>query len=171
VLVLATAALAQVIRLLLSGNTETPRGMLVGMIFLILAGCTAWFLVRRSERRGTPMQKDLAVGVAELERRRTKDAIRIEEFEDSGIGFYVRLEDDRILFFQGRYLHGRIDERRFPCTEFDIVRGPTTRRFLGIDCAGSYKPPTRSSGPITERAFCRLPEDGDFVTTEWERLA
>ncbi len=145
----------------------------------LAAGAVAYFARWRARvvarLRASPwhasLRADLEGGVAELVRCRARDALRIQEHEDEGTAFFVRLDDGRVLFFVGQYLY-ELEEDRFPATEFDVVRSPRSTLLLGIEPRGSYLPPSGRLGPFSRddvRAG-RVPGDGDVVPVRWEEI-
>jgi hypothetical protein len=115
---------------------------------------------------------DLALGMAEVKSFAARDAIRVEEFEDEGSSYYVQLEDGSVLFLSGQYLYEPEEDKEFPCTEFDVIRGPKSRAFLDLVCRGSYLPPSKVLKPFPKDDFKhgRVPEDGQILHVDWSEL-
>lgn len=155
---------------LVSGSSDSPKGANIGLICVILALCAIWMtrdrLFPARSPYGASSALDLADGVAEVERLRAVDALRVEEDEDLGVGYFLRLADDRILFLKGQYL----DEPPFPSTEFELSRAPHARVVFGVSCRGSHLPPSRTIAPFTRSEYRgrRVPEDGQWIDASWE---
>jgi len=115
-------------------------------------------------------RQDLAQGVAEVRTFRARECYRVEELEDEGSSYYLHLEDGPVLFLSGQYLYEPEDKKEFPCTEFDIVRGPRSRVLLGVVCRGSYLPPIKRlrAFSVAELRDGQAPEDGEMVGIQWE---
>ena len=83
---------------------------------------------------------------------RANRAFRVEPFGSLGPVYLVELIDGRVLYLRGQYLYeyepvgADPDDpgdtlRRFPCTEFEIVRHRVTGDVIEFNCAGrSFEP-------------------------------
>lgn len=121
-------------------------------------------------------ERDLAGGLAHVETLNVLAAIEIEEFEDEGTGFFLALEDGRVLCVIGQDLYdtahdaaieeGAEDARHeFPHTRIAYVSAPASGIRLDIKGVGA---PLRPRGIVetTAKHFKPkgppLPEDGTF---------
>ena len=129
-------------------------------------------MYRSERRRSETIRKDLEGGKAEVRRYEVTDAIRVEEFEDEGTGFYLRLKDGRTLFLVGQHFYELEDEKKFPCTTFEIAETPNAKWPLGFTCTGAYFPPSLRRGPFPESEVKsgRTPCDGDLLEVDFESL-
>ncbi|HXY53241.1 MAG TPA: hypothetical protein VEM40_01070 [Nitrospirota bacterium] len=118
----------------------------------------------------TLYEKDLADGVAEVTRFRVTRAIRVKEFEGEDGGYYLHLEDGRTLFLRGGYLCDLEEAEKFPCSEFDIVRGPKSGLILDLVCSGPYLPSQRTIVLFGQPELKELLTDGDIVAIPWEKI-
>ena len=113
---------------------------------------------------------DLAGGVAEVTRLHATKAIRVEELEDEDGGYFLHLEDGRTLFLQGQHLIDLEKKKRFPCSEFEVIRGPKSGAILGLVCCGSYFPSQKMIVPFRQPDLKAIPMDGDIVAVPWEKI-
>jgi hypothetical protein len=118
----------------------------------------------------TLYQDDLAGGVAEVTRFHATEAIRVQEFEDEGGGYFLHLEDERTLFLRGRYLCDLEEAKKFPCSEFEVVRGLKSGAILDLVCCGSYFPSQKTIAPFRQPELREAPSDGDIVAVPWEKI-
>jgi hypothetical protein len=69
---------------------------------------------------------DLAAGVATLTTYEATDALRVEEFEDEGSQYYLKLADGRVLFLAGQYLYeyelGEDEDGQVLSVDFEALR-------------------------------------------------
>ena len=115
-------------------------------------------------------EKDLVVSASFHARR----AFQQEEFEDEGVHYYLELTDGRTLYLNGQYLYEwePIDDdpelnqpRKFPCTEFTVLRHRTAGHVVDILCAGEVLEPEGTAPHFSRAAGDReIPEDGDIIT-------
>lgn len=99
-------------------------------------------------------------GLVEVAEFRATRAFGVEEFEDEGPHYYIELIDGRVLFLSGQYLYDfepitddpELNQpRRFPCSEFAVLRHKTERYHDST----LRKAVWRSGG---------VPTDGDIIT-------
>ena len=98
------------------------------------------------------------------------EAVAVEEFEDEGLSYYLRLDDGRVLFLSGQYLYDPADEGRFPSRRVTIVR--TVRPsgdVLDLRCSGEHVAPSVVLPPFSEErnGTGDLPEDGAVLEVDW----
>jgi len=124
------------------------------------------------EKRRRAKNPDLESGVAEMTTYEATRAIRVDEFEDEGIGFYLDLGGGQALFLQGQYLYEDDEAKRFPCARFTITRTSRSHLLLDLTCTGEYLPPVWVNPPFTARPYKTgaVPEDGEILETEFENL-
>ena len=124
------------------------------------------------EKHRRAKHPDLDSGVAEVTTYDARQAIKVDEFEDEGIGFYIDIGDDKVLFLQGQYLYEDDEEKRFPCTRFTITRTTHSHWVLDMECEGEYLSPVCVNPPFTDKDHKAglAPEDGEILEAEFERL-
>ena len=129
-------------------------------------------MYRSGTRRSETLRKDLKGGKAQIRRYEAVDAIRVEEFEDEGTGFFLKLKDGRTLFLAGQHFYELEEEKKFPCSSFEIVETPNAKWPLGFSCTGPYFPPSFKRGPFpkNEIKLGRVPCDGDLLEVDFESL-
>lgn len=126
--------------------------------------------------------RDLAAGTAVCTTFDVVDALRVEEFEDEGSAYYLKLADGRVLFLQGQYLYeyedgiadddGKPMPARFPAARFTVERTAGSGLMLDLTGLGRVIPVSGVLPPFTEdqhRADA-VPQDGDILTIDFESL-
>jgi hypothetical protein len=168
---LVGVALVVVVVRVRSGSGDMAELAMLGVLVSTILLLGAMWVVRdrlfpSHGPTGARSAFDLTGGVAGVERLRAIDAMEVEEDEDLGVGYFLRLDDDRVLFLKGQYLQ----ELTFPAMEFDLSRGPNSGVVLGIACLGPYLLPTRTIPPFTRSEYRegRVPEDGQMIEASWE---
>ena len=101
-------------------------------------------------------------------------AFQVQEFEDEGSHYFIELDDRRTLYLNGQYLYDfeplpsdpePSQSRKFPCTEFTILRHKSAGYVVDIVCAGKVLEPELVAPPFTEKDRPReTPEDGTVFT-------
>jgi hypothetical protein len=100
------------------------------------------------------------------------DAIQVAETEDEGLHFFLRLADGGVLFLSGQYLYDPVAAQRFPSAQVTIVRAPASGTVLRFTPSGAYVQPSTTRAAFTDREHARgrVPEDGDVLHVDFERL-
>jgi hypothetical protein len=146
----------------------------------------ALYLYRKSEpwlsKEREAHARDLAEGVAVCTTFDVVDALRVEEFEDEGSAYYLKLADGRVLFLQGQYLYeyegdseaeeGPPVRARFPADRFTVERTAGSGIVLGLTNFGRLIPVSgvlRSFTPDEHEAGT-VPQDGDILKIDFESL-
>jgi hypothetical protein len=121
------------------------------------------------EKQATDLRSELAAGVADVSKYAAKAAVRVDEFEDEGISYFVHLVDGRVLFLTGQYLYEFDDEKQFPNTAFTIVRTPLSRMVLEFEVQGRYFAPMHTREPFTDAEYRQglVPSDGDVLELDF----
>jgi membrane protein implicated in regulation of membrane protease activity len=159
----------------------SPASWQVGARSLLpvpVALAVAWVVFRRLWRRERDsgwlerIGRDLAGGQASVTRARVTDAVKVEELEDEGSSYYLRLDDGRVLFLSGQYLYDVEEAGRFPCAVVSVVRAPTTRIVFSVTCEGAPIQPSSRRPPFTDDEYegGRVPEDGAVLDVDFETL-
>jgi hypothetical protein len=86
--------------------------------------------------------------------------------------FYLRLADGRVLFLSGQYLDEDVASRRFPAARVTVIRAPESGIVLSMRAEGEYVAPSavRPSFSERERTRGRIPDDGEVLETDFDRL-
>ena len=153
-----------------------PGVVMVGSMFAAL------FVFNSSGYRPSLRRKSMAQHIADLEvggklLRQPFKAMRafaLEEFEDEGPHYYIELADNRVLYLNGQYLYeyeAITDDpefnqvRRFPCTEFTVLRHKDAGYVLQVECSGTVIEPELTAPSFTRADFRQgIPDDGDVIS-------
>lgn len=107
---------------------------------------------------------------------RARRAFEVSEREDEGYGYFIELEDGRVLFLQGQYLYdyGPVEDdeepesnrdRLFPCTEFILHRHKKHDYLIELECKGTVLEPECVVPPLSNnhRKQGLNPDDEDII--------
>jgi hypothetical protein len=156
-----------------------PEGATLAVVAAVAAGLALWALVTVKRRSGSFLARerallaqDLAGGHALATTYTVVDALRVEEAEDEGSSYYLRLADGRVLYLSGQYLYEYEEGGAFPCTRFTVVRAPASGMFLEMLALGPPLAPSGTLPPFTtvDHRADRVPSDGDVLTLDFESL-
>jgi hypothetical protein len=173
-LVLLGAAVL-VLRLVSGPTGPWEEGLAAGAAAVLAVGAS----VRRSRRsRGAlggareACAADLAGGRASAQTFDVADAIRVEEREDEGSSFYLKLADGRVLFLSGQYLYEPEEDGSFPSTRVRVTRAPRSGLLFDLECLGTPLKTSSTRPPFTasEHGSGAVPADGAILQTDFESL-
>ena len=152
-------------------------GQALFVLLVGVGGLAGYLYLRRLFARAAASdrasgQRDLEAGEVDETRFEIVDAIEVAEEEDEGRHFYLRLADGRVLFLSGQYLYAPVESRRFPSARVTVIRAPSSGLVLAVRPDGEFLAPStvRPSFSDRDRARGRVPEDGEIVETDFERL-
>jgi len=109
------------------------------------------------------VRMDLAAGVTQAESFSVLDAIEIEEEEDEGPGFVLRLADGRTMLMAGQYLEP-YRRRGFPWSAFQIEAAPHSGQFFRLRRTGERLPLSGTRPPFS---WPELKSFGDMDAHYW----
>jgi hypothetical protein len=109
------------------------------------------------------------------EKFEARRAFQVEEFEDEGCQYFVELKNGSVLFLCGQYLYDHEpmgdaprpkQPRKFPCTEFAVLRDKRDGLIADIVCGGTVIEPEGEAPHFTEADYesGRTPEDGQIIS-------
>jgi hypothetical protein len=153
---------------------------IVLVLFALLATAMWLFNPRGSDPFGRMSPEE---HIRELERLlllesttfRATRAFGIEEFEDEGLHYYLKLVDGRVLFLSGQYLYqfepitddpDVNQPRSFPCSEFTVRRHTKEGYVVDMICGGVVLEPEVMAPAFSGSDWRehRVPEDGQIIT-------
>jgi hypothetical protein len=122
--------------------------------------------------RSRDLRDDIDRGEAEVRQYTAVEAIRVEEAEDEGTGFFLRLSDGNILFLCGQQFYELEDQQNFPSDRFEYAVAPASRWPLGFEATGEYLPVSylRSAFALKDIERGLTPCDGDIFAGEFDAL-
>lgn len=151
-----------------------PAAMLVALpLVLIVFNRSGYRLSLRRQTLGEHIGELEAKGKLERRKFQARRAFAVDEVEDEGPHYYIELADGRVLYLNGQYLYEYepIDDdpelnqpRRFPTTEFEVLRHKDAGYVIDIRCSGSVLEPELTSPPFTNAVLRRgIPDDGQII--------
>ncbi len=116
----------------------------------------------------------LSEGEVEVASFEATGAVRLEDpSEPDCPGFLLQIAEEQILFvqespFRWTFLRQITGQRRFPCTDFDLVRTPDLGLTLAIHPQGPPLPSARTRAIVSEAEY--RPRDGEILSGRLESL-
>ena len=118
------------------------------------------------------LKEDGLLATTDFQARR---AFGVQEYEDEGLHYFLELSDGRVLFLSGQYLYEyepceddpeNREPRRFPCTDFTILRHKVEGHVMELICRGTVLEPEFIALPFPkQQAWSEdIPEDGEIIS-------
>ena len=160
---------------------QTNAGIFLGFILSLfitnklanVQGTNFWSLRRAPEPSEQPQQRD---GLLVSTTYRATRYFEVEESHEEGPHYFIELHDESVLYMNGRYLsafgpstflHLISYPRKFPCTEFVVIRDRYENNVADIRCGGSVLEPELVAPPFEERDLQGVMtlKDGEIITS------
>jgi hypothetical protein len=156
------------------GLPRTPWQSVAAAVSAIAAIAAAIYMRRQrtATRHSQRYAEDLVRGRAEVTVYDVVDAIQVEESEDEGSTYYLKLANGAVLFLSGQYLYEAEEAKRFPSTRVVLTRAPASRTVLDLESVGTYLAPSSTRPPfsVQELRVRTAPDDGDELRDDFESL-
>ena len=111
------------------------------------------------------IRRDLKSNSAAVHVLSVVDAIKVEEAEDEGPTFFLKLETGETVAIGGQFLD-RFVRRGFPWREFEIREAAESRLFLGLKSRGEPVAPSLVKPPLSRTAVHEL----GLASVRWKVL-
>ena len=139
-----------------------------------VAAASVYRRMRRSQHESPWLQsvsRDLGDGVVLMTTYHVVDAIRVEEAEDEGSQYYLKLEDGRVAFLAGQYLYELEEDGSFPNRIVTVTRAPHSAVVLDVACEGDPLAPSASRPTFSREEFEKgIPADGALLDVDFDEL-
>jgi hypothetical protein len=121
------------------------------VVLPIAIGLALWWRARRwtgGRDLRARIRRDLKSNTAAVHVLSVVDAIRVEEAEDEGPTFFLKLETGETVAIGGQFLD-RFVNRGFPWKQFEIREAAESGLFLGLKGRGDPVVPSLVKPPLT----------------------
>ncbi|MDC3388849.1 hypothetical protein OAX11_05005 [Flavobacteriaceae bacterium] len=119
------------------------------------------------------VNNEIKNGKAHVLKIKTEKVYKRKETFDLGSGFYLKISENETLFLQGQYFDELQYSRKFPNTEFEIVRTELIfNELIDIRPLGKYLKPEKKLEAFTKEQFDNneVHYDGDLLKIPIEQI-
>ena len=112
------------------------------------------------------VDNEIKNGKAQILKIKTERVVKRKDPEDFGSGFYLEIDKNKTLFLQGQYFDELQYSRKFPNTDFEIVRTKLNfNELIDINSFGEYLKPERKIKAFSEEQYesGNIHYDGDVL--------
>jgi hypothetical protein len=99
------------------------------------------------------IEEEIDNGMVEILIIKTNKSVKRKDPEDFGIGFYLKLNNQKTLYLTGQLYDILEYERKIPSTEFEIIRTLKNKIFIDIRVKGNYFTPSNVIEPFTDEQY------------------
>jgi hypothetical protein len=61
--------------------------------------------------------------------------VHLEPDDPEWVGFFLEIADRQVLYLAASFLNELVQQHRFPCCEFEVIRLPNTGKVIGVEAA------------------------------------
>ncbi len=147
-----------------SPETELPIAIAIEIIAIAIV---IYFMNKMGEIGwNKKVEKEIKNGKAEILKIKTDKVLKRRQTHDLGSGFYLKISDHETLYLQGQYYDELQYSRKFPNTEFELVKTTLTLNdLLDIQSFGKYLKPEKKLKAFTNEQYDKekVHYDGDLL--------
>ncbi len=154
-----------------SSNTQLLTSI---PLIIISIGIVVYWMRKNGEIDwNKKVDNEIKNGKAQVLKIKTDKVYKRKETFDLGSGFYLKISENETLFLQGQYFDELQYSRKFPNTEFEIVRTELTfNELIDIKPLGEYLKPEKKLKAFTKEQFenNEVHYDGDLLKIPIEQI-
>jgi cell division protein FtsB len=157
------------------GKVSSETQLLILIPLQIIAVGIVIYWMNRNGQIGwnKKIENEIKNGKAQILKIETDKVFKRKETYDLGSGFYIKISDNQTLFLQGQYFDQLQYSRKFPNTDFEIVRTNLNfNELIDIKSFGKYLKPEKKLNAFTKEQFERneVHYDGDILNIPIEQI-
>jgi len=131
----------------------------VALVIISISIVLYWMKWNGELYRNKKINNEIRNGKAHVLRIQTDKVIKRKDPEDYGAGYYFKLDHKRTLYLQGQYCDELNHSRKFPNTDFEIVRAKLhLDELIQINFYGKYLKPIKSLKSFSDEQY----ENGNY---------
>ncbi|WP_397447815.1 hypothetical protein [Polaribacter sp. R77954] len=154
-------------------SSETQLLILIPLLIISIGTVIYWMNKNGEIGWNKKVNNELKNGKAQVLKIQTDKVFKRKQTYDLGSGFYIKISDNETLFLQGQYFDELQYGRKFPNTDFEIVRTKLTfNELIDIKSFGEYLKPEKKLKAFTKEQFDKneVHWDGDLLEIPIEKI-
>jgi hypothetical protein len=154
-------------------SSETQLLILIPLLIISIGTVIYWMNKNGEIGWNKKVNNEINNGKAQVLKIQTDKVFKRKQTYDLGSGFYIKISDNETLFLQGQYFDELQYERKFPNTDFEIVRTKLTfNELIDIKSFGKYLKPEKKLIAFTKEQFDKneVHWDGDILEIPIEQI-
>lgn len=154
-------------------SSETQLLILIPLLIISIGTVIYWMNKNGEIGWNKKVNNEIKNGKAQVLKIQTDKVFKRKQTYDLGSGFYIKISDNETLFLQGQYFDELQYGRKFPNTDFEIVRTKLTfNELVDIKSFGEYLKPEKKLKAFTKEQFDKneVHWDGDLLEIPIEQI-
>ncbi|MBU3011814.1 hypothetical protein KO506_10395 [Polaribacter vadi] len=157
------------------GKVSSETQLLTSIPLLIITvGIVIYWMNKNGEIGwNKKVENEIKNGKAQVLRIETEKVFKRKETYDLGSGFYIKISKNETLYLQGQYFDELQYSRKFPNTDFEIVKTKLNfNELININYFGKYLKPEKKLKAFTKEQFEKneVHYDGDLLNIPIEEI-
>lgn len=147
-------------------SSENQLVILIPILMISITIVIYWMNKNGEIGWNKKVENEIKYGKAQVLNIETEKVIKRAETYDLGSGFYIKVSENETLYLQGQYYDELQYSRKFPNTNFEIVRSNLTQNeLIAIYSFGKYLKPEKKLKPFTKEQYEKneVDYDGDLL--------
>ena len=154
-------------------SSENQLVILIPILIISITIAIYWMNKNGEIGWNKKVENEIKNGKAQVLKIQTDKVFKRKQTYDLGSGFYIKISDNETLFLQGQYFDELQYGRKFPNTDFEIVRTKLTfNELIDIKSFGEYLKPEKKLKAFTKEQFDKneVHWDGDLLEIAIEQI-
>ena len=154
-------------------SSETQLMILIPLQIISVGIVIYWMNKNRELGWNRKVENEIKNGKAQVLKIETEKVFKRKETYDLGSGFYIKISENETLYLQGQYFDELQFSRKFPNTDFEIVRTKLNfNELIDIKSFGKYLKPEKKLKAFTKEQFenNEVHYDGDLLNIPIEKI-
>ena len=157
------------------GKVSSEIQLLTSIPLLIISIGIVVYLMNKNGEIGwnKKVENEIKNGKAQILKIKTEKVIKRKQTYDLGSGFYIKISENETLYLQGQYFDELQYSRKFPNTDFEIVKTKLNfNELIDVNYFGEYLKPEKKLKAFTKEQFEKneVHYDGDLLNIPIEKI-
>jgi hypothetical protein len=157
------------------GKVSSEIQLLTSIPLLIISIGIVVYLMNKNGEIGwnKKVENEIKNGKAQILKIKTEKVIKRKQTYDLGSGFYIKISKNETLYLQGQYFDELQYSRKFPNTDFEIVKTKLNfNELIDVNYFGEYLKPEKKLKAFTKEQFEKneVHYDGDLLNIPIEKI-
>jgi hypothetical protein len=154
-------------------SSQKQLFILIPLIIISVVIVIYWMYKNGEMSWNTKVEDEIKNGKAQVWKIETKKVFKRKETYDLGSGFYIKIAENQTLYLQGQYYDELHCSKKFPNTDFEIVKtNLTNNEIITLTTFGKYLKPEKKLKPFTKEQFEKneVHYDGDLLNIKIDEI-
>ena len=154
-------------------SSEKQLFILIPLIIISVGIVIYWMNKNGEIGWNKKVESEINSGKAQVLKIETEKVFKRKETYDLGSGFYIKISENETLYLQGQYYDELQYSKKFPNTDFEIVKtNLTNNEIITLNTFGKYLKPEKKLKAFTKEQFEKdeVHYDGDLLNIKIDEI-